>query len=168
MSATIASHEDVATALPDPMPAHRLACTAHPRAGIQERRAPPAPTRGRGPAPTGRPPTPLLARPRRPVGVGPGAPHTAPTPSTREAGDAAALASAVAQAPLDPAPPPARAAVDVAGAAAPDPAAGSREPDLEYRRIHGELARLGYKLAPSTVWRLLNRAGIDPAPRRGG
>jgi putative transposase len=37
-----------------------------------------------------------------------------------------------------------------------------------YRRIHGELTRLGYKLAPSTVWLLLKRAGIDPAPRRAG
>jgi len=37
-----------------------------------------------------------------------------------------------------------------------------------YRRIHGELARLGYRLAPSTVWSILKRAGIDPAPRRQG
>lgn len=37
-----------------------------------------------------------------------------------------------------------------------------------YRRIHGELARLGYKLAPSTVWLILKRAGIDPAPSRSG
>jgi putative transposase len=37
-----------------------------------------------------------------------------------------------------------------------------------YRRIHGELAWLGYTVAPSTVWLLLNRAGIDPAPRRAG
>jgi putative transposase len=37
-----------------------------------------------------------------------------------------------------------------------------------YRRIHGELARLGYKLAPSTVWLILKRAGIDPAPMRSG
>jgi putative transposase len=35
-----------------------------------------------------------------------------------------------------------------------------------YRRIHGELAGLGYRLAPSTVWLILKRAGIDPAPRR--
>jgi putative transposase len=35
-----------------------------------------------------------------------------------------------------------------------------------YRRIHGELARLGQKVAPSTVWLLLKRCGIDPAPRR--
>jgi putative transposase len=37
-----------------------------------------------------------------------------------------------------------------------------------YRRIHGELAGLGSPIAPSTVWLILKRAGIDPAPRRGG
>src|SRR5207302_11040633 len=35
-----------------------------------------------------------------------------------------------------------------------------------YRRIHGELARLGIHIAASTVWAILNRAGVDPAPRR--
>jgi putative transposase len=37
-----------------------------------------------------------------------------------------------------------------------------------YRRIHGELAGLGITVAPSTVWRILRRSGIDPAPRRDG
>jgi transposase len=37
-----------------------------------------------------------------------------------------------------------------------------------YRRIHGELAALGIKVAPSTVWQILKDAGIDPAPRRDG
>ncbi|HKS51395.1 MAG TPA: integrase core domain-containing protein [Pseudonocardiaceae bacterium] len=37
-----------------------------------------------------------------------------------------------------------------------------------YRRIHGELAGLGYWLAPSTVWSILKRAGVDPAPRCEG
>jgi putative transposase len=37
-----------------------------------------------------------------------------------------------------------------------------------YRRIHGELAGLGYQIAASTVWSILKRAGIDPAPRRDG
>ena len=44
----------------------------------------------------------------------------------------------------------------------------AENPTWGYRRIHGELARLGFKLAPSTVWLLLKRAGIDPAPRRAG
>jgi len=39
---------------------------------------------------------------------------------------------------------------------------------MGYRRIPGELARLGVKVAPSTVWLLLTRAGVDPAPRRAG
>ncbi len=37
-----------------------------------------------------------------------------------------------------------------------------------YRRIHGELAPLGIRVAPSTVWQILKDAGIDPAPRRDG
>jgi transposase InsO family protein len=44
----------------------------------------------------------------------------------------------------------------------------AENPTWGYRRIHGELSRLGYKLAPSTVWLLLKRASIDPAPRRAG
>ena len=35
-----------------------------------------------------------------------------------------------------------------------------------YRRIHGALAGLGIRVAPSTVWVILKAAGIDPAPRR--
>ena len=41
-------------------------------------------------------------------------------------------------------------------------------PGWGYQRIHGELAGLGHKLAPSTVWRILKDAGIDPAPQRSG
>ena len=37
-----------------------------------------------------------------------------------------------------------------------------------YRRIHGELTKLGANLAPSTVYEILRAAGIDPAPRRSG
>jgi hypothetical protein len=41
-------------------------------------------------------------------------------------------------------------------------------PTCGYRRIHGELVGLGYRVAPSTVWAILRRNGIDPAPRRSG
>jgi transposase len=39
-------------------------------------------------------------------------------------------------------------------------------PTWGYRRIHGELARLGITIAASTVWATLKKAGIDPAPER--
>jgi putative transposase len=44
----------------------------------------------------------------------------------------------------------------------------TENPSWEYRRIHGELAGLGYQVAASTVWSILQRAGIDPVPRRDG
>src|SRR6185437_17075542 len=37
-----------------------------------------------------------------------------------------------------------------------------------YRRIHGELTKLGVTIAPSTVYEILRAAGIGPAPRRSG
>jgi putative transposase len=39
-------------------------------------------------------------------------------------------------------------------------------PEWGYRRIHGELAGLGVKVAASTVWEILKKAGIEPVPRR--
>jgi putative transposase len=41
-------------------------------------------------------------------------------------------------------------------------------PTWGYRRIHGELCRLGCKgrIGASTVWAILHRAGVDPAPTR--
>lgn len=41
-------------------------------------------------------------------------------------------------------------------------------PTWGYRRITGELRRLGVEAAPSTVWAILKQSGIDPAPRRTG
>jgi transposase len=37
-----------------------------------------------------------------------------------------------------------------------------------YRRIRGELAKLGVTIAPSTIYEILRTAGVDPAPRRDG
>jgi transposase InsO family protein len=39
-------------------------------------------------------------------------------------------------------------------------------PTWGYRRIHGELCRLGYRIGASSVWAILQRAGADPAPKR--
>jgi len=41
-------------------------------------------------------------------------------------------------------------------------------PTWGYRRIHGELAVMGIGLAPSSVWAILRRHGIDPTPGRTG
>jgi transposase InsO family protein len=44
----------------------------------------------------------------------------------------------------------------------------SENPTWGYRRIHGELTTMGVRLAPSSVWAVLRRHGIEPSPRRTG
>src|ERR671939_365894 len=36
-------------------------------------------------------------------------------------------------------------------------------PTWGHRRVQGELARLGYRIAASTVWKILHQAGVTPA-----
>jgi transposase InsO family protein len=41
-------------------------------------------------------------------------------------------------------------------------------PTWGYRRIHGELGTMGIEMAPSSVWAILRRHGVDPSPRQTG
>jgi putative transposase len=42
----------------------------------------------------------------------------------------------------------------------------AENPSWGYKRIHGELVALGQPLSASSVWNILQRHGIDPAPKR--
>src|SRR6186713_1805878 len=44
----------------------------------------------------------------------------------------------------------------------------TENPTWGYRRVHGELAGLGYQIGASTVWNILRTAGFDPSTRRAG
>jgi hypothetical protein len=44
----------------------------------------------------------------------------------------------------------------------PGTAVGDRDPTWGYRRIAGEIAGLGRKVSPATVWAILKKAGFDP------
>ena len=41
-------------------------------------------------------------------------------------------------------------------------------PDWGYWRVHGEIATMGITIAPSSVWAIMMRHGIEPSPRRSG
>jgi putative transposase len=44
----------------------------------------------------------------------------------------------------------------------------TENPTWGYRRIHGEIRRLGHRIAAATVWKILRDAGREPTPNRTG
>jgi hypothetical protein len=84
-----------------------------------------------------------------------------------DANDAAALAPGTGRAPLDVSAAASRPPADFFRGAAACRAARTREPNLGYRRVQGELVGIGVTLgATSTVWTIFREAGIEPSPRR--
>src|SRR6266545_4122554 len=163
----IASH-GVQALLFELVSAYRLAWPAHRQPGVLQRRDPRAATCGRGAAPTGRQATSLLAGPGHPRGVDRLLPikrqrHRLVTPETLLGWHQ----DLVRRRWTTPHRPPGRPSIPPELQRLILPMA-SENPTWGYRRIHGELVRLGFTVAPSTVWLLLDRVGIEPAPHRAG
>jgi hypothetical protein len=78
----------------------------------------------------------------------------------------AALAPATNRPPLDPTHPRTRTAIHNLRDPPTHHRHGHRQPDLGLPTISGELTGLGHNVGASTVWRILKRHGIDPAPHR--
>ncbi|GAA3465413.1 hypothetical protein ACFFSW_25505 [Saccharothrix longispora] len=108
---------------------------------------------------------PATARSSRHCRTTPGR-HPPSAPATGAPGDG------TAPAPTPPRPPPrsqippqtARPTTNRPLHPAPGAAPGTGEPTWGYRRIHGELLVLSIRIAASTVWQILQDAGIDAAP----
>jgi hypothetical protein len=109
-------------------------------------------------------PKPDWAGPGGPGSAGPAAASRAACPPARQTGHAAGLAPPSDHAQVDVSEP-ARPTAHQPGDPRPGAAAGAGEPGLGYRRVHGELRRLGHQISEATVRRTLRARRRGPAPR---
>ncbi len=158
------------TAVSDLPGAHRLARAAGPQLTMGERGDPGAGPRGRRTPSPGEQTAAVLGRPSGVRGPDPVAVPGWPSASDRYPRHDLAVAPGPGDPTLDPAPPaPHRWPLHGSRAAPVGTATGlARTRPGATGGIHGELAGLGYRRAPSTVWLIVTRAGIDPVPRRSG
>jgi hypothetical protein len=157
------------TAVSDVPTSDGLAGTAGSRRTIEERGNPRATARGRRITPPDAQTATVLGGSGGVCSTDPVTVPSLPIASDRHPGHHLAVAPGSGEAALDSAPRPSkrrpphptRAASVVLWLAAENSSWG-------FRRIYGELAGLGYRVAASNVWLILKRTGIDPAPRRDG
>jgi hypothetical protein len=159
---------DGATALSDLPAARGLARVAGPEFYVEKRGDPGAAPRGRRVTPSDEQTAAVLGGPGGVRGANPVAVPCLSTASDRRPWHDLAVAPRPGDPTMDPASTPHGRPLNCTAAAPVGPAVGLGELLLGYRRIQGELAGLGYTLAASTVWSILKRAGVDPAPRRDG
>ena len=135
----------------------------------QRTRNPRASPRGRRVTPPGQQTPTVLGRPGRVYSRGPVTVPRLLTASHRHPRHDPALAPGVGEAALDPAPAPSKRRPPHGPRAAPvGAAAGRREPLLGLSTHPRRTRRAWLQIAASTVWSILQPAGIDPAPRRDG
>jgi hypothetical protein len=122
-----------------------------------------------------------------PRGVGAASPYQPTSAASCGQGTARRAGTAASPAPTQPPLRPARHAVSLAPRSRPPPVDLPASPlglatgtvalvvrlakknfTWGYRRVHGELATMGIKLAPSSIWAILKRQGVEPSPRWSG
>src|SRR5690349_10305000 len=148
----------------DPGPGVRLAGPAGPQSGIQGCGDHGAAARAGGASPPDSPAQAGLGRPRDPGGPGPPAVTGTAGEPAGYAGNAAGLAPPSDYPQVD-VPEPAGPPGGRPGDPRPGAAARKGESHVGYRRVHGELARIGHQVSEATVRRILRSRGCRPAPR---